>query len=601
MLEMTDTIPRNSGAKQILDTLKVEKERGITVKAQTVTLRYTSCSSPPGKTPSATGELRKGQYQNFLLNLIDTPGHVDFSSEVIRSQAACQGALLLIDSTQGIQAQTLSVYHSAKARGLTIIPILNKIDLPASDVHRVSGQLATTFGIEPSNILHISAKSGAGVEQVLEAIVQRIPPPLANPDAPLKALLFDSYYDRFRGVVSLLSVQDGILKKGDKISSCFTKKKYEVLDLGVMHPKETPTGSLRAGQVGYVACNMKDPTDANIGDTFHHAGISVQPLLSFQPNKAMVYAGVFPFDSSDFTRLEESIKRLTLTDRSVSIQRESSTALGQGYRLGFSGTLHMDVFRQRLEDEHDASVIITAPTVPYKVLYRDGSDRTISNPTEFPDYGDPKVAEIQEPYVKANIIAPHEYMGAMIQLCAERRGESFTDLQYLDASGDHDAARVLLECRLPLGEIVTDFFDQLKGRSSGFASFDYEEHGYQASPMGKMNFLLNQRPVDALAIIVHQSASETVGRKWALKLKEVLPKQNFEIPIQATYRGKVVARETISAMRKDVTAGLYGGHFERKLKHLNKQKEGKAKLKRIGKVDLPQEAFFSLLGSTGKK
>lgn len=369
MLEMTDTIPRNSGAKQILDTLKVEKERGITVKAQTVTLRYTSCSSPPGKTPSATGELRKGQYQNFLLNLIDTPGHVDFSSEVIRSQAACQGALLLIDSTQGIQAQTLSVYHSAKARGLTIIPILNKIDLPASDVHRVSGQLATTFGIEPSNILHISAKSGAGVEQVLEAIVQRIPPPLANPDAPLKALLFDSYYDRFRGVVSLLSVQDGILKKGDKISSCFTKKKYEVLDLGVMHPKETPTGSLRAGQVGYVACNMKDPTDANIGDTFHHAGISVQPLLSFQPNKAMVYAGVFPFDSSDFTRLEESIKRLTLTDRSVSIQRESSTALGQGYRLGFSGTLHMDVFRQRLEDEHDASVIITAPTVPYKGIF----------------------------------------------------------------------------------------------------------------------------------------------------------------------------------------------------------------------------------------
>lgn len=589
MLELTHTIPKNSGSKQVLDTLKVEKERGITVKAQTATLRYTIGSPTDGNSSQRA----------YLLNLIDTPGHVDFTWEVTRAQAACQGALLLVDSTQGVQAQTISVFHSAKIKGLKIIPILNKIDLPASDTSRVTNQLVSMFGIDPAEILHVSAKSGFGVPEVLKAIIDRIPPPSVEDSAPFRALLFDSFYDRFRGVISLLSVQGGVLKKGDKISSCHTGKKYEVLDVGIMHPGETPTDSLRAGQVGYVSCNMKDSTEAHIGDTFYRTGNPVQPLLGFKPNKAMVYAGVFPFDSSEFPKLEESIKRLTLTDRSVTIQRESSTALGQGCRLGFLGTLHMDVFRQRLEDEHDANVIITAPTVPYKVIYRNGSHRIISNPTDFPEYGDPQVVEIQEPYVKATIIVPQEYVGVMMELCAEHRGEEFSDIRYLETTGN--SSRVLLECRLPLGEIVTNFFERLKGRSSGFASFDYEEDGYQRSSLSKMIFLLNHKPVDALATIVHKSAHESVGRQWTQRLKEVIPRQVFEVPIQAMVRGKVVARETISAMRKDVTAGLYGGHFERKLKHLNKQKEGKAKLKRIGKVDLPQEAFFSLLGSTGKK
>ncbi|KAG8835361.1 Translation factor guf1 mitochondrial [Serendipita sp. 399] len=515
------------------------------------------------------------------------------------SQAACQGALLLIDSTQGIQAQTISVYHTAKEKGLKIIPILNKIDLPAADVDRVANQLEATFRIDPSDILHVSAKTGFGVENVLQEIVHRIPPPPGRTSAPLRALLFDSFFDHYRGVIMLLSVESGVLKKGDRIVSVHTSKKYEILDIGVMHPGETPTGSLRAGQVGYIVCNMKDPTEAHIGDTFHLVGKPVEPLIGFQPNKPMVFAGVFPFDTSEFPRLEESIKRLTLTDRSVTIQRESSTALGQGCRLGFLGTLHMDVFRQRLEDEYDANVLITAPTVPYKVVYRDGTEYMIRNPTEFPDHGDPKVREIQEPYVKGTIIVPQEYVGAMMELCSEHRGEDFADIRYLDSTTA--SARVLLECRLPLGEIVTDFFEKLKGRSSGFASFDYEEDGYQRSSLHKMTFLLNHVPVDALAMIVHQSVHEVVGRKWTQKLKEVIPKQVFEVPIQAMVKGKVVARETISAMRKDVTAGLYGGHFERKLKHLNKQKEGKARLKRIGKVDLPQEAFFSLLGSGNKK
>ncbi|CAG7846242.1 Translation factor GUF1 homolog, mitochondrial {ECO:0000255/HAMAP-Rule:MF_03137}; AltName: Full=Elongation factor 4 homolog {ECO:0000255/HAMAP-Rule:MF_03137}; Short=EF-4 {ECO:0000255/HAMAP-Rule:MF_03137}; AltName: Full=GTPase GUF1 homolog {ECO:0000255/HAMAP-Rule:MF_03137}; AltName: Full=Ribosomal back-translocase {ECO:0000255/HAMAP-Rule:MF_03137}; Flags: Precursor [Serendipita indica DSM 11827] len=577
---MTHTIPKNSGSKQVLDTLKVEKERGITVKAQTASLKYT---------PGVSG-LAGGASRTYLLNLIDTPGHVDFTWEGERRIVPVH--ILAFMSGQSLEhrqpakvpfysstqlAQTISVFHSARERGLKIIPILNKIDLPAADTGRITSQLSATFGIDPEDCLHISAKTGQGVESVLEQIVSRIPPPAGVVTSPFRGLLFDSFFDRFRGVIMLLYLEGGVLRKG---------KKYEVVEVGVMNPGETPTGELRAGQVGYIACNMKDPSEAHIGDTFHHTGKPVAPLIGFQPNKAMVYSGVFPFDTSEFPRLEESIKRLTLTDRSVTVQRESSTALGQGCRLGFLGTLHMDVFRQRLEDEYDASVIITAPTVPYKVVYRSGSDTIIRNPVEFPEYGDPKVLEIQEPYVKGSIIVPQEYVGQMMELCAEHRADDISDIRYLDNSGD--TARVLLQCRLPLGEIVSDFFEKLKGRSSGFASFDYEEDGYQRSPLHKMVFLLNGKPVDALATIVHDSVCEDVGRKWALKLKEVIPRQNFEVPIQALVKNKVVARETISAMRKD-------------LKHLNKQKEGKARLKRIGKVDLPQEAFFTLLSSNNKK
>ncbi|CAL1705284.1 unnamed protein product [Somion occarium] len=576
LLELTGTIDKKDRGlnQQVLDKLKVERERGITVKAQTASMIHTH-------------EGRK-----YLLNLIDTPGHVDFAWEVSRSMAACQGALLLVDATQGVQAQSISVFHIAKERGLTIIPVLNKIDLPAAQPEIIAAQMQSTFGINPEDCLHISAKSGKGVEKVLDAILARIPPPRADANAPLKALLFDSSYDRYRGVISLVNVQSGVLRKGDKIASCHTRKKYDIIDLGIMHPEEVSTTSLRPGQVGYIACNMKESSEAHIGDTLHRVGSPVESMPGFKPAKAMVYAGVFPVDSNDFPKLEESIKRLTLTDRSVEVTRESSTALGQGCRLGFLGTLHMEVFRQRLEDEYNSSVIITAPTVPYKVVYR---DRTVmvSNPTDFPDpEAMIKVKDIQEPIVSTTIIVPQEYLGEMMDLCYTHRAEDL-DHRYLDISGD--SARIILTCIMPLSEIVTDFFDKLKSRSSGFASFDYEDAGYKASNLSKMTFLLNGRPVDALALIVHRTAEQEVGRAWVKKLHKVIPRQLFEVPIQAAVGRRIIARETLSAYRADVTAGLYGGHYERKLKHLENQKESKKKMKKIGTVELPQEAFYDIL------
>ncbi|GAW09636.1 gtp-binding protein [Lentinula edodes] len=559
LLELTGTIKKKETGKneQVLDKLKVERERGITVKAQTASMVHSS----NGK--------------SHLLNLIDTPGHVDFAWEVSRSLAACQGALLLVDASQGVQAQSISVFHIAKERGLTIIPVLNKIDLPAAQPERIAAQMQSTFGINPADILSISAKTGKGVESVLQAVIDRIPAPQSDKNAPAKAFLFDSLYDRYRGVISLVNIQNGILRKGDKIASCHTRKKYEIAEIGIMYPEEVSTDILCPGQVGYIACNMKESSEAHIGDTLHRVGEPVPPMPGFKPSKAMVYAGIFPVDSSDFPKLEESIKRLTLTDRS---------------------TLHMDVFRQRLEDEYDANIIITAPTVPYKVLYRDGTEKFISNPTEFPDMSDSttKVSEIQEPIVKASIIVPEEYFGDMMELCYSRRAEEL-DHRYLDAGSDASSSRIILTCVIPLSEIVTDFFDQLKSRSSGFASFDYEDAGYQKSDLAKMVFLLNGKPVDALALIVHRSAQDTIGRAWVKKLHKVIPRQLFEVPIQAAIGKKVIARETLSANRADVTAGLYGGHYERKLKHLENQKEGKKRLKRIGTVDLPQEAFFDIL------
>ncbi|KAF9558033.1 GTP-binding protein lepa [Agrocybe pediades] len=581
LLELTGTIQKKTAGgknEQVLDKLKVERERGITVKAQTASM------------------IHKFQGKEHLLNLIDTPGHVDFAWEVSRSLAACQGALLLVDASQGVQAQSISVFHNAKERGLKIIPVLNKIDLPAAQPEQIADQIQATFGIDPSEIIQISAKTGKGVDAVLEAIVQRIPPPVASANDPLKAFLFDSSYDKYRGVISLVSVQGGVLRKGDKIASCYTRKKYEITELGIMYPEEVPTKSLNPGQVGYIACNMKQSSEAHIGDTIHRVGEVVEPMAGFQPAKAMVFAGVYPIDSNDFPKLEESINRLTLTDRSVTVQRESSSALGQGCRLGFLGTLHMDVFRQRLEDEYDANVIITAPTVPYKIVYAD-KEVIISNPTDFPDVSDTsnwRVKQIQEPVVKATIIVPEEYFGDMMELCYSRRADDL-EHRYLDSGTT--SARIMLTCVIPLSEIVTDFFDHLKSRSSGFASFDYEDAGYKQSDLAKMTFLLNGKPVDALALIVHRSAQDAVGRQWVKKLHKVIPRQLFEVPIQAAVGKKVIARETLKAMRADVTAGLYGGHYERKMKHLENQKEGKRRMKKMGSVDLPQEAFFEILSN----
>ncbi|KAH9950270.1 P-loop containing nucleoside triphosphate hydrolase protein [Amylocystis lapponica] len=577
-LWQTGTInKKNKGAnQQVLDKLKVERERGITVKAQTASM------------------IHQFEGKQHLLNLIDTPGHVDFAWEVSRSLAACEGALLLVDATQGIQAQSISVFHVARERGLKIIPVLNKIDLPAAQPEIIAAQMESTFGLDPADIIQISAKTGQGVETVLKAIVDRIPPPVGDTSSPLKALLFDSLYDRYRGVISLVNIKDGVLRKGDKIVSCHTGKKYEVTDLGIMHPEEEPTASLRPGQVGYIACNMKESSEAHIGDTLHRVGQPVKPMPGFKPAKAMVYAGIYPMDSNDFHKLEESIKRLTLTDRSVEVTRESSTALGQGCRLGFLGTLHMDVFRQRLEDEYDANVIITAPTVPYKVVYKHKTV-IVSNPTDFPDVSDfgDKVKEVQEPIVKASIIVPQKYLGEIMDLCFAYRGTALAH-RYLDTTGD-TSSRAIITCQMPLAEIVTEFFDLLKSRSSGFASFDYEDAGYERSDMQKMVFLLNGKPVDALALVVHRSNDTTVARQWVQKLHKVIPRQLFEVPIQAVIGHRVLARKTLSALRADVTAGLYGGHYERKLKHLENQKEGKRQMKRIGSVELSQEAFFDLL------
>ncbi|KAJ7172220.1 P-loop containing nucleoside triphosphate hydrolase protein [Mycena filopes] len=582
LLELTGTIKKKEVGKneQVLDKLKVERDRGITVKAQTASMMHTS----GGKA--------------HVLNLIDTPGHVDFAWEVSRSLAACQGALLLVDASQGVQAQTISVFHIAQERGLKIIPVLNKIDLPAAQPERIAAQMEATFGTDPADIICISAKTGRGVDQVLQAIIDRIPPPSGSTTKPLKAFLFDSQYDRYRGVISLVSIQDGVLKKGDRIASCYTKKKYEIADIGIMNPEENPVNGLYPGQVGYIACNMKESSEAHIGDTLYRVGAAVDPMPGFKPAKAMVYAGIFPIDTSDFPKLEESIKRLALTDRSITVQRESSTALGQGCRLGFLGTLHMDVFRQRLEDEHDANIIITAPTVPYKIVYKD-REVFVSNPTEFPDATEvaSKVKEVQEPVVKAAIIVPEEYFGEMMDLCYTHRAEEL-DHRYLDAgTGTSSSSRIMLTCVIPLSEIVTDFFDQLKSRSSGFASFDYEEAGYKPSNLAKMSFLLNGKPVDALALIVHRSNEDKIGKLWVKKLVKVIPRQMFEVPIQAAVGKKIIARETLSAYRADVTAGLYGGDVSRKIKQLENQKEGKKKMKRMGNVDMPQEAFFDIMSS----
>ncbi|TYJ53184.1 GTP-binding protein LepA [Cryptococcus floricola] len=577
LLQMTGTVPPES-SPQFLDKLKVEKERGITVKAQTVSIIHTHTDG-----------------HKYLINLIDTPGHVDFSYEVSRSLGACEGALLLVDCSQGIQAQTLSVFHHALEADLSMLAVINKVDLPHAYPDETSEEIASSLGLEKDRHLRISAKSGLGVDTVLGSIIEGLPSPSpyeGGEDGKLRGLIFDTFYDQFRGVVSLVRIFSGSLKKGDKVRFLQADRKYEILEVGLNNPDEVPVERLTDGQVGYIVCNMKDSGEAFIGDTICWADKVVDPLPGFQPMKAMVYAGVFPMDSGDFPKLEESIERLTLNDRSVSVQRESSAALSQGFRLGFLGTLHMDVFRQRLEDEYSSEVIVTAPTVPYKVVFTNGTEQFISNPVEFPEPGDPKarVAHVEEPMINATIFVPNEYIGSMMDLCARYRG---IQLEYRILE---NSERAVLRYTLPLSEIVTEFFSELKSQSSGFASFDYEEAGYEQSPLVKMNILINGKPVDALSMIVHKYAAQAIGKAWVKKLKEVVPRQQFELSIQAAIGAKVIARENVSAFRKDVTAGLYGGHYDRKLKHLNKQKEGKKKLKKLaGNIEIPQSAYYKVL------
>lgn len=569
LLEITGTLSTRQKNEQFLDKLQVEKERGITVKAQSASMFYDY----------------KGE--TYLLNLIDTPGHVDFSYEVSRSLYACQGALLLVDAAQGVQAQTMANFYLAFDADLAIIPIMNKIDMANADPERISKEMKHLFDFQEEEIIKASAKAGIGMTEILDAIIERIPAPKGNQHASLKCLLFDSWFDIYKGVVCLIAVKDGIIKKGDMISLAQQNGTYEVLEIGLMHPNETPMQALYAGQVGYLVAGMKTVQEARVGDTIYHAKHPIEPFPGFKPAKPMVFAGIFPVDNDDFEILRDSIEKLTLNDASVKVEKKNSVALGLGFRCGFLGLLHMDVFKQRLEQEYGLSVIITAPSVLFKVeMEHTNQVVDIESPSDFPD--PQQIKRILEPVILATILMPAEYLGAIIKLCQDKRGEQ-KHLEYLNED------RIILKYTLPLNEVATDFYDQLKSLTSGYASLDYEEAGYQESKLVKMDILLNGKPVDALSTIVHLDNSYNVGRELCEKLRKVIPRQLFEISIQAAIGAKIIARESISALRKNVTAKCYGGDISRKRKLLEKQKEGKKKMKQVGNVEVPQEAFLSIL------
>ncbi|KAK4477619.1 hypothetical protein RD792_016863 [Penstemon davidsonii] len=574
LLELTGTIRKGHGQPQYLDKLQVERERGITVKAQTATMFHKHNFL--------------GTETNFLLNLIDTPGHVDFSYEVSRSLKACQGVLLVVDAAQGVQAQTVANFYLAFEANLAIVPVINKIDQPTADPDRVKEQLKSMFDLDPDEALLTSAKTGLGLEHVLPAVIKRIPPPPGASTSPLRMLLLDSYYDEYRGVICHVAVVDGALRKGEKVSSAATGQSYEVTDVGIMHPELIQTGILLTGQVGYIVSGMRSTKEARVGDTLYHTKIPVEPLPGFKPVKHMVFSGVYPADGSDFEALNNAIERLTCNDASVSVTKESSTALGLGFRCGFLGLLHMDVFHQRLEQEYGTHVISTVPTVPYIFEYSDGSKVHIQNPALLPSNPKQRITACWEPTVTATIITPSEYVGSIITLCAERRGEQL-EYSFIDSQ------RAFMKYRLPLREVVVDFYNELKSITSGYASFDYEESDYKESDLVKLDILLNGQPVDAMATIVHRLKAPRVGRELVDKLKKFIDRQMFEIIIQAAIGSKVIARETVSAMRKNVLAKCYGGDVSRKRKLLEKQKEGKKRMKRVGSVDIPQEAFHELL------
>ncbi|ORY73253.1 hypothetical protein BCR35DRAFT_293843 [Leucosporidium creatinivorum] len=609
MLEITGTIPPSQAAvdrmdedqknEQVLDTLKVERERGITVRAQSASMFY---DHPDGT--------------KYLLNLLDTPGHADFSSELLRSLLPSQGALLLVDAAQGIQAQTLSVLDEARKRNLTVVGAVNKWDLVKDDGRGEAAvkELSALLDCEEDEILRVSAKTGLGVESVLEGVVARIPPPPPYVEAEkLRALAFDSYYDSFRGVVSLVAVVEGEIKKGDQVTSTTTGLSYPILDLGILSPREisiaenpvVASRTLRKGMVGWVVCAMKDVKDAHLGDTFHHTHAPMPPLESFEPLKSMVFAGCYPMEPGGFPKLEDAIKRLTLTDRSVTSNRESSSFLGQGFRLGFNGSLHMDVFRQRLEDEYAEEIIVTRPLVPVRIVYKNGTEKIIDNPDDFPDPGEMlKVAEILEPTIRATIVAPEEYTGAIINLCTAHRGVPLSHTYLSTPSSAHSAARITLVYSLPLSSIITNFHSTLKSLTSGFASFDYEEGPYERGDLCRMNILVNSVKVDALCSVLHRSAVQKEGRDWAKRLREVVPRQQYEVVIQAAVGSSIIARERVAPMKKDVTARIHGGgDISRKLKLLAKQKEGKKRLRErsIGNVTIPLKSLYTVLGGQEHK
>ena len=568
MLELTGTLSTRKKNEQFLDRLQVEKERGITVKAQSASLFFDY----------------KGE--KFLLNLIDTPGHVDFSYEVSRSLYACQGAILLVDAVQGVQAQTMANFYLAFEQNLEIVPVINKIDLPNADIERVGGEILSCFDIDYTQAVLTSAKNGIGIEDTLKAVVDRIPAPKGNPEKPFKALLFDSWFDEYRGIICMIEVIDGKIKKGDLIASAFTKKDYEILEIGIMYPDLTPTDELFTGQVGYIITGMRNVKEAMIGDTLHLRNQPIDALPGFKEPKPMVFAGIYPIDNSEYEHVKDAIEKLTLNDPSVFVEKETSVALGHGFRCGFLGLLHMDVFMQRLDQEYNASIISTAPSVLYEVDLANGKKIKIDNPADFPNPS--QIDKIFEPMIKATIITPEKSLGSLIQLCQERRGTQLS-LNYISEG------RVVLQYRLPLCEIIINFYDRLKSISAGYASLDYELDGYAESEMVKMDILLNGHPVDALSLILHKDSAYHKGRALVEKLKNVIPRQMYALPIQAAIGSQIIARETISAFRKDVIAKCYGGDITRKNKLLDKQKEGKKKMKMVGTVELSQETFLAVL------
>jgi GTP-binding protein LepA len=555
--------------EQVLDSMDIERERGITIKAQTVRLDYRA----------KDGKL-------YELNLIDTPGHVDFAYEVNRSLAACEGSLLVVDATQGVEAQTLANVYQALDNNHEVVPVLNKIDLPAAEPERVRQQIEDVIGLDAHDALEISAKTGKGIEDVLEAIVHRLPPPQGDIDAPLKALLVDSWYDAYLGVVVLVRIIDGKLSKGQRIRLMLTGGSYQVDRVGIFRPKQEMRDRLGPGEIGFFTASIRQVADTRIGDTItDERKPTAKPLPGFKPAQPVVFCGLFPVDASEFEDLREAVGKLRLNDASFDYEMETSAALGFGFRCGFLGLLHLEIVRERLEREFDINLITTAPSVIYRVYLTDGNMIELHNPADMPETQ--KIAKIEEPWIEATILVPDEYLGAVLKLCEDRRGRQKT-LTYA-------GARAMLVYELPLNEVVFDFYDRLKSVSRGYASFDYHIIGYEEGDLVKMALLVNDEPVDALSIIVNRSRAETRGRAMVEKLKDLIPRHMFKIPIQAAIGGKVIARETISALRKDVTAKCYGGDITRKRKLLEKQKAGKKKMRSFGKVDIPQEAFIAAL------
>ena len=566
----TGSLSAREEKAQFLDNMDLERERGITIKAQTVCLDYKALDG-----------------NNYQLNLIDTPGHVDFSYEVSRSLAACEGAILVVDAGQGVEAQTLANVYLAIENNLEIIPVLNKIDLPAADPEGVKKQIEETIGLDCSEAVMASAKEKIGIRDILEAVVKKVPPPNADRSLPLRGLIFDSWFDAYQGVVVLVRCVDGTIKKGDRIKFMATDRDYEILRMGKFAPFPVPITQLDAGEVGFIVCGIKDIRDVQVGDTVTDVkNKAAQPLAGFQKIKPMVFAGIFPVDVTEYENLQVALEKLCLNDSSLTYETEKSMALGFGYRCGFLGLLHMEIVQERLEREFNLNLITTAPTVVYKVYLNNGTSFELENPSQLPD--ETKILKMEEPFVKVTIHTPTEFIGGILKLCEDKRGQQLK-LDYVNEK------KVIIEYRLPMNEMVMDFYDRLKSISKGYASLEYELMGFEEADLVKMDVMINQEPVDALSLILHRSKAQTKGRALAEKMKELIPRQQYQVNIQAAIGSKIVARETLGALRKDVTAKCYGGDISRKRKLLERQKEGKKRMKQIGSVDLPQEAFLAIL------